>query len=70
MNKCSMKSSVLWDITTLCYIPEDRALHNRRCENLKSYKCSMTQQPDQFCILTWNGIQTANSASQATRREK
>jgi hypothetical protein len=23
--------------TTWCYIPEDGTLHNRRCENLKSY---------------------------------
>jgi hypothetical protein len=30
------KSSVLWDVTTRRYIPEDRTLHNRRCENLGS----------------------------------
>jgi hypothetical protein len=23
--------------TTWCYIPEDRTLHNHRCEHLKSY---------------------------------
>jgi hypothetical protein len=25
---------VEFQLTTLCYIPEDRTLHNHRCENL------------------------------------
>jgi hypothetical protein len=44
-NKFHLKSSTFWDTTpcsqlkvTWSYIPEDRTLHNHRCENLKSYK--------------------------------
>jgi hypothetical protein len=35
-----MKKPLFWDImpcSLLPYIPEDRTLHNHRCENLKSY---------------------------------
>jgi hypothetical protein len=34
---CSSETSVDFQRTTRCYIPEDRTLHNHRCENLKSY---------------------------------
>jgi hypothetical protein len=33
----SSLTSVDFQRITLCYIPEDRNLHNHRCENLKSY---------------------------------
>jgi hypothetical protein len=35
---CSLETSVDFQRTTWCYIPEDSTLHNHRCENLKSYK--------------------------------
>jgi hypothetical protein len=35
---CSSEMSVAFQRTTRRYIPEDRTLHNHRCENLKSYK--------------------------------
>jgi hypothetical protein len=34
---CSSETSVDSQQTTRRYIPEDGTLHNRRCENLKSY---------------------------------
>jgi hypothetical protein len=34
---CSSEMSVEFQLTTRRYIPEDRTLHNHRCENLKSY---------------------------------
>jgi hypothetical protein len=37
---CSSKALVDLKWTTLCYIPEDRTLHNHCCENLKSYRSS------------------------------
>jgi hypothetical protein len=33
-----LETSVDFQRTTRRYIPEDRTLHNHRCENLKSYK--------------------------------
>jgi hypothetical protein len=33
----SSETSVYYQRTTRRYIPEDRTLHNLRCENLKSY---------------------------------
>jgi hypothetical protein len=33
----SSETSVYFQRTTWCYIPEDRTLHNHSCENLKSY---------------------------------
>jgi hypothetical protein len=35
---CSSKMSVYFQRTTQCYIPENWALHNHHCENLKPYK--------------------------------
>jgi hypothetical protein len=35
---CSSETSVVFERTTLCSIPEDRTLHNHRCENLKPFK--------------------------------
>jgi hypothetical protein len=35
---CSSKTSVDFWWTTWRYTPEDRTLHNHRCENIKSYK--------------------------------
>jgi hypothetical protein len=35
---CSSEKSVDFQQTTRRYIPEDRTLHNHRCENLKSYE--------------------------------
>jgi hypothetical protein len=35
---CSPKTSVDFQRATKRYMPEDRTLHNHRCENLKSYK--------------------------------
>jgi hypothetical protein len=32
------ETSVDFQPTTRCYIPEDNTLHNDRCVNLKSYK--------------------------------
>jgi hypothetical protein len=40
---CSSETSVDFQRTTQHYIPEARALHNHRCENLKSYNAS-------FCL--------------------
>jgi hypothetical protein len=37
---CSSETSVDFRRTIWRYIPEGRTLHNRRCENLKSYKVS------------------------------
>jgi uncharacterized membrane protein len=34
---CSSEKSIDFQRTTRRYIPEDRTLHNHRCENLKSY---------------------------------
>jgi hypothetical protein len=34
---CSTETSAEFQRTTRRYIPRDRALHNHRCENLKSY---------------------------------
>jgi hypothetical protein len=34
---CSFKTIVEIQRNTRCYIPEDRILHNHRCENLKSH---------------------------------
>jgi hypothetical protein len=34
---CSSETSIDFKRTTWRYIPEDSALHNHRCENLKSY---------------------------------
>jgi hypothetical protein len=34
---CSSQTSVDFQRTTRRYIPEDRTLHNHRCENLKYY---------------------------------
>jgi hypothetical protein len=41
---CSFQTSVGFQRTTQYYIPEDRTLHNHRCENLKSYTsyCNFT----------------------------
>jgi hypothetical protein len=36
---CSFETSVDFQRSTLCYIAEDRSLHNHRSENLKSCKC-------------------------------
>jgi hypothetical protein len=36
------ETSVIFNLTTLCYIPEDSKLHTRRCENLKSHKKQVT----------------------------
>jgi hypothetical protein len=33
---CSSEMSLDFQRTTRCYIPEDRTLHNHRCENLRS----------------------------------
>jgi hypothetical protein len=33
---CSSEKLVAFQRTTRCYIPQDRSLHNHRCENLKS----------------------------------
>jgi hypothetical protein len=41
------ETSANFDVTTLCYIPEDSKLHTRRHENLKSHliqRCSYLQQ--------------------------
>jgi hypothetical protein len=41
--------SIDFQLTTWRYIPEDRTLHNHRCENLKSHlfrKCSRNETPD------------------------
>jgi hypothetical protein len=38
METYSSETLVDFQRTTLCYIPEDRAVHNHCCENLKSYK--------------------------------
>jgi hypothetical protein len=35
---CSFQMSVEFQRTTRRYIPEDVILHNRFCENLKSYE--------------------------------
>jgi hypothetical protein len=35
---CSSETSVATQQTTRRHIPEDDALHNHRCETLKSYK--------------------------------
>jgi hypothetical protein len=35
---CSAETSVEFQHTTWLYIPEDKILHNQRCENLKFYK--------------------------------
>jgi hypothetical protein len=35
---CSSKTSVDFQWTTWCYIPEDRTCHNHHCTNLKFYK--------------------------------
>jgi hypothetical protein len=35
--RCSSEASVYFQRTICRYIPEDRTLHNHRCENLKSY---------------------------------
>jgi hypothetical protein len=43
--RCSSETSVDFQRTTQRYTPEDRTLHNHRCENLKSYMkrlCSHT----------------------------
>jgi hypothetical protein len=40
---CSSETSVDSQRTTLHYIPEDRTLHNHRCENLKSYELQLDQ---------------------------
>jgi hypothetical protein len=44
--------------TTRRYIPEDRALHNHRCENLKSYTCrSSCKASVILChVSTWTGM--------------
>jgi hypothetical protein len=34
---CPYNTAVDYQRTTQRYIPEDRTLHNHRCENLKSY---------------------------------
>jgi hypothetical protein len=34
---CFSETPIDFQRTTRGYIPEDRALHNYRCENLKSY---------------------------------
>jgi hypothetical protein len=34
---CSSEISVDLPLTAWGYVPENRALHNHRCENLKSY---------------------------------
>jgi hypothetical protein len=36
--KYSSETSVDFQRTTCLYIPEDRTLHNHRCDNLRSYK--------------------------------
>jgi hypothetical protein len=47
---CSSETSVDFQRTTQCYIPEDRILHNHRRENLKSYK-PHTVLKRKLCIL-------------------
>jgi hypothetical protein len=37
MEACPSETSVDTQRTTRRYIPEDRTLHNHRCENRKSY---------------------------------
>jgi hypothetical protein len=41
---CSSETSVHFQRTTRCYIPEDSILHNHQSENLKSYKSTVIHQ--------------------------
>jgi hypothetical protein len=43
---CSSETSVDFQRTKRRYIPEDRILHNHRCEKFKSYKVLI-------CLLIW-----------------
>jgi hypothetical protein len=36
----SSETRIYFHLSTRRYIPEDRTIHNRRCENLESYKIS------------------------------
>jgi hypothetical protein len=38
---CSSETLVHVPLNTECHIPEDRTIHNHRCENLKSYNISL-----------------------------
>jgi hypothetical protein len=39
---CTYETTVDFQRTTRPYIPEDRTLHNHRCENLKPYMVNNT----------------------------
>jgi hypothetical protein len=63
--KYSSEMSVEFQQTTWRYIPEDRTLHNHRCENLKSYiirfYCQQTVQ-----TKIWSNIQGCSSVRLTT----
>jgi hypothetical protein len=57
---CFSENSVGFQRTTPRYIPEDRTLHNHRCENLKSYRVHRTgyefddpARNRNFCCITY-----------------
>jgi hypothetical protein len=52
---CSSEMSVDFQRTTRRYIPKDSALHNHRCENLKSYPQSSSLRTRDLSLLLVNG---------------
>jgi hypothetical protein len=45
---CTSETSVNFNVTTRCYIPEDSKLHTRRRENLKSHIRSIFSAPHEL----------------------
>jgi hypothetical protein len=48
----SCEPSIEFHQTTRRYIPEDRTLHNRRCQNVRSYKTNIIFRLKSVVILT------------------
>jgi hypothetical protein len=53
---CTSETSVIFNVTTRCYIPEDSKLHSSRSENLKSHNsCVVCEQclskPTLHCLV-------------------
>jgi hypothetical protein len=59
--KCSSGTSVDFQRTTWCYYVEDRPVHNRHCENLKTYNLSTLSKTE--TILQLQNVMTILSAA-------
>jgi hypothetical protein len=59
------ETSIHFQWTTWCYIPEDSTLHNHRCENLKSYKVAIYS--SEMLVSTYQTAQQHNTVISITQ---